>query len=425
MESRVLLDMTSFRPLTACEDARPFFEILENSGGIYVPEFIEQRRKARYQPGNYEWLADFWGPTGFRLERKQPVHVTTLLTIVPEVAREAGSTNDLAMWIPASCLASSDSLAKLVSLGERLYDFFCPTYGFIALPWLAVRGAGMQPQWGLPGFDWATWLGPEYGDLVSIPVTEDLIVKRMADEGRLFLCGSPRNATEEDASVVRAYEHVLRHVDPNVIQAPRANAFENLPGAERTKGRGKRYDFLAEIAKRVCTPERTLRLPKFRYLEGGVGRESPQERGAHEWGGYGPEGFTRTSEVRAILDGLEPDFLSPGVPNGMGGAVYFSGLSVAEAKRLLDLLPPAQADDALETSPTFREMVELGERLPSIRFIGYRTKPGYGERITIEGFYLSQEDATPEVVAAVKEYEPDEMECGIYEGQKIVLAKWG
>lgn len=100
---------------------------------------------------------------------------------------------------------------------------------------------------------------------------------------------------------------------------------------------------------------------------------------------YSPEGFTRRGEIKAILDRLEPDVLEFGAPNGTGGAYYFAGLTPEEGKRLLGFLPPAQAGDSQESSPTFQEMIALGERFPDIPFLGTASLRRDNERITIEG----------------------------------------
>ncbi len=424
MHSDVVLDMTSFRPLTDRGNAKSFFEILEAGDELFVPEYVKKDRRLKYQRGHFERLANIWEPVGFVLERSRPQRVTTIVSILPEATREAGSPNGFMLSIPASSFVSPHLLDKLLRLGDELYGFFSPIYGFIRLPWLSKIGAAAQPQWGLPGFGWATWLGPEYNDLIEVPLLSELTITRKPDGGRLLLCGRPENVAEEDASVMRAFEHVLRHVDPSVIQPPRPSEFRKLVGIEEAK-RIERYDVSTEAAKRVGASEWIVRMPKFRYLSDRGGRDvRKSEATTHEWGGYGPKGFTRSPEVRAILDELEPDFLTDGVPNSVGGAVCFFGLSVPDAKRLLELLPPEQGNDSLETSPTFRHMVELGDRFPTIRFVGYRTQPGEGERITIEGFYLPQRDATPDVVAAIKELRPDQLEWDVHQGEKVVLVKW-
>ena len=98
---------------------------------------------------------------------------------------------------------------------------------------------------------------------------------------------------------------------------------------------------------------------------------------------YGPEGFTRTPEVRAILDQYED------AGQAFGGMVRFRGVPVAEAARLLRLLPPAQQDDAQNFAPSFKELVTLLAEVPGATLHGYRITPERSdERITAEGFEM-------------------------------------
>jgi hypothetical protein len=102
---------------------------------------------------------------------------------------------------------------------------------------------------------------------------------------------------------------------------------------------------------------------------------------------YEPEGFTQRPEVLDILENRIPA-QQYGYPN-TGDLRHFGGLTVAQAKELLTLLPPAQADDQQNYSPSFKEFVELGEQYPEMTFHGYVVGPERSdERITIEGFYL-------------------------------------
>lgn len=108
---------------------------------------------------------------------------------------------------------------------------------------------------------------------------------------------------------------------------------------------------------------------------------------------YWPAGFTRTPSVRAILEPSEPAKLGGLANDGsIGQIVYFEGLTSADIKRLLELLPPEQADDGpSEGGPSFSEMVALGERYGTLRFSGYRVLPERpDERIVVTGIDVPQ-----------------------------------
>lgn len=394
MRTHVSLHMITFRPIHERENAPGFFAILESSGEIYVPEFIEPNGKIRYVAGEYESLSQFWTPLGFGIQRRHPFEVVGYLSISPEEVRKS-VPNSFYLSIQKSYFSSSASLMEVVNLGSRLYHFLRPCYGFIILPWQDELRAARRPDLGLPGIGWATWLGPEYADSMSLPGVGNLTpaIRRMDDGGCLVICGWPNKADTQDSSIDAICQQVMRRIDPAVLQPKEGKA---------------------------------PRVPRFRYVtERDQGRPLETENRSKIKGGYGPKGFTRTSEVRAILDDLEPDFIGDGVPNGIGGSVYFSGLTAENAKRLVELLPPGQAGDSLEDSPTFSEMVALGDRLPRIQYFGYRIVPeSEGECITIEGFSLPEEDATPNIVAEIKSYKPDKVVWLEGGDGKVLVAEW-
>jgi hypothetical protein len=133
---------------------------------------------------------------------------------------------------------------------------------------------------------------------------------------------------------------------------------------------------------------------------------------------YTPARFTRTAEVRAVLD-----------PHENGGqacdrqVVWFDGLTLAEAQRLLALMPPEQARDRQNCAPSFAEMVALGARYPDMRFHGYRVDPSRSdERVTLEGFYIPVEFGE-DVLAEVR-YLPDEWDEITIDGRPYFRAWW-
>lgn len=397
----VTLDMVTFQPLAQRQKAESFFKIMDEADGNFSPEIVEgivngKLRRIKHRIGDYELVREIWQPTGFSLLRRKRIEYTGSLTLWPDKVRATVPPNSLILWIPASGF-DSGGLKDLVGLGNRLYDFFAPCYGFIRLPWLPKLHVVWDPRRGIPGWGWVSWLGPEYADLVAVPVAEGISVEQMPDGGRVLICGWPKTVQNVDSEVLSANEHVLRHVDRQVLQ---------------------QEDSDAQL------------IPRFRYLDqrqvsGGIG--SADEPTSVAKGGYGPEGFTCTPPIRAILDPLEPDFIDSGVPNGLGKVFYFFGLKPRDARRMLGLLPPGQAFDSLESSPTFQALVEFGERFPQVRFVGYRIPPGEGECITLEGFFVDEADVTPELRAAIDNFEhpPDEVRWESRDSKRILLVKWG
>jgi hypothetical protein len=106
---------------------------------------------------------------------------------------------------------------------------------------------------------------------------------------------------------------------------------------------------------------------------------------------YGqPRGFTRTPEIRAILDPYEERDRDGElkVPED-GDIVAWEGLTVDGAIRLAELLPEWHSRQCQNMSPSVREMIQLGRDHPGTRFHGYRVPPEReDERISFEGFLL-------------------------------------
>ncbi len=152
---------------------------------------------------------------------------------------------------------------------------------------------------------------------------------------------------------------------------------------------------------------------------------------------YGPKGFTRTDEIRELLDPLEvPDWDESldeaevvdldelDEEEGWGAdIVRFDGLTVEAARRLLALMPPKQALMRQNFAPSFLEMAALGERCPGLLFHGYRVPAcREDERVTIEGFYVPA-DCAAEVLAMLIVM-PDEWGEVEIEGQPYFRAWW-
>lgn len=412
--------MATFKSIEAPENASRFLEILEGAGGIYVPEFVGET--TRYVPGQFQHVKSIWTKEfGVELARRIPLEVTIIVGVSPGRLRRA-IPNSLLATVDVVHFNSPDRLRELVALGKKIYDFFSPCYGFVELPWLPSLGAVFRPDLGLPGWGWATWLGPEYDDLVKLSSVEGLLTESMPDGGRLIVCGWPSDVSIPDAFCRQTYENVVRQLDPELFQ-PQAASVHHITRS------GSTQDLFTDVINHVLKaqhPEtRRPNLPKFRYRDDSeasaadVGyRVADEER-------IGFEGFTRTPGVREILDRREPASVRGMPNNGFGGVVQFEGLTAEEAARLLQLLPTKHAEVSQESSPNFAEMVALGQRFPRVRFFGYRVLPGRAdERICIEGFYIPGEDATPEVIAEVRELHADELKWVELEGETFLYAWW-
>lgn len=95
---------------------------------------------------------------------------------------------------------------------------------------------------------------------------------------------------------------------------------------------------------------------------------------------YGKEGFTAKPEIRKILE--------KHIIDRLGDAFYFDALPAGKAKKLLDLLPPANRRDGQNDSPTFATLVKWGQEFPKIYYHGYCVLPPRNdERISLTGFY--------------------------------------
>ncbi len=227
--------MTSKKPLEV-KNVHRFLEILEKANGIYVPEVIGDRE--RYKPGDLgqaERKLMRQGPfVGLLLKRKTPIELNIVLTLVQEefVTRVP---HNIFVSIDGHYFDSSERLRELVNLGNSLYEYFSPSYGFITLPWMPALAVA-QPSRGLTGWGWATWLGPEYEPIIRLPVLTDVAVNSTLDGGRLFLLPYPKDATTPDPRCLRAYEEIRRHVDPRVFQVSHETGPNLFPGSPLPRG---------------------------------------------------------------------------------------------------------------------------------------------------------------------------------------------
>jgi hypothetical protein len=142
---------------------------------------------------------------------------------------------------------------------------------------------------------------------------------------------------------------------------------------------------------------------------------------------YGPAGFTRTPEVRALLAPYEKTTTADEEDPDWGGVIYFDGLPWREADQLLKLLPEQNGRDRQNISPSFEQFVRLGREFPEIRFHGYRV-PAHrsDERITIEGYLYPQGRQAEGLYQRVCEIasEPDAYERATFAGEPMMSAWW-
>ena len=132
-----------------------------------------------------------------------------------------------------------------------------------------------------------------------------------------------------------------------------------------------------------------------------------------------PEGYTRSAEIRAILDRYED-----GDPDDE--VIAWDGLTVDEAIRLSEHLPESFLNRNQNFSPTVREMIAPGRDYAGTRFFGYRVSPEReDERISFEGFYLPAEHAHHWVVEELEErLRPDESHRWSYQGERCHRFWW-
>ncbi len=259
MRSGVMLQMASFKPVDPPETARLLLGILEESGGIYVPEIIGDETK--YRPGQPQQGTQHWTRDGglgvLLLQRKQPCEVAIILNLNEQQFLSL-MPHSLFVSIDISHFITAQRLDELLHIGNRMYDVLSPCYGFIELPWMPDLAVTFMPERGLPGWGWATWLGPEYERLVQFPQAVRIRMQSMPDSGRLILLPYPADPRSPDPSCLCAHEHVMQHVDPLVFQPPPA------PIIVASRDPVERQMQRIERLSRPVVKE-GVRLPQFRF----------------------------------------------------------------------------------------------------------------------------------------------------------------
>ncbi|MBS1253620.1 MAG: hypothetical protein MAG451_02672 [Anaerolineales bacterium] len=138
---------------------------------------------------------------------------------------------------------------------------------------------------------------------------------------------------------------------------------------------------------------------------------------------HGPEGFTQREEIREIM---EPLLRS----EELGGIIRFSGLTVEDGRKLLELLPPANRECYHNAAPSFSEFVlEVGERFPDALFFGHQVIPEReDECISIEGVLLPMTSPSSDrVLGVMKQFaqsEPDELDPWEHEDKSYWRLWW-
>lgn len=396
-------------------------QILERHGEAFVPEVIERnqrtrhRSRVRYRIGDPQILRSRWVIPGVMLRSPKPYRTLSFVKLAQDREHRTGMPTHFIMFGDVQFFDAHLSLSKLVSLGNALYEFFSPFYGFIELPWLQSGGWQGQPLRGYPGLAWANWLGPEYAELFPLVQNSGVIVQHFGDGGRLVCLPNPRDVVSADDDLLRLRDSLQGGWPTEALQQP----VKTPPAGLDLQGLGEW--FAQSLAPGPRLGDNRI-LPRFRFIDeaGGWLEEShePTPR-------YGPEGFTRVSSVREILDPLESDQVYAFEYNA--GAVYFVGLTPAAARRLMEILPPEQRQDCLEASPTFEDFVRLGERYPMIRLFGYRIVPEQDdERVTIQGLMVSKDELPRSLIAELRRQypTPEFARWDTREGKKVLVVKW-
>lgn len=257
----VTLAMVTFKPIGSPDHARRFLGVLERAGGIYIPDFLGDDRTS-YAQHNLRQLDSAWASgVPVSLGRENPV-VVTLTQVVQRGDTKTNPPSYCHLTVDMSHFATKGELEELLGLGNDLYDFFSPCYGFVRLSWMPELQATALPVRGLPGWGWATWLGPEYDDLVRLRPSHDLAVQPMPDGGRLFLLPYPEQPAVADSHCLEAHRRVILDIDHRLFQQ---RVQESLAAPE-----GRLAGELGELSRERRTSggeAAGVLVPRFRFRE--------------------------------------------------------------------------------------------------------------------------------------------------------------
>jgi hypothetical protein len=152
-------------------------------------------------------------------------------------------------------------LSETVQFASQVYRLLSPCYGFITLAWMPPLGVVTQPSRGLPGWGWATWLGPEYNELVPLKSSTGLTVEEMPDGGRLYICARPDDVGKPDARTLAVYARVANSIEPDLFQPA-------MPEVQTVSLNDTPQAIVAPILQGAQLGERNkpVRIPKFRFV---------------------------------------------------------------------------------------------------------------------------------------------------------------
>jgi hypothetical protein len=258
------LSLVTFKPIDSAGVGLEFFRTLETANAVFTPEAIdaEGMRSATY-PLSDSQKARFWERSNLAMKREAPFRSYAILSIAKDDLRKAGGSF-FSLHTDISYFSPSTKLGEAVDLGNGLYKVLEPCYGYIHLPWMPGLTGVAYPTKGLPGWGWATWLGPEYGELVRVPMIEGLTTVSMFDNGRLFLLPRPDDVRVPNAKCISIHSKIVQSLPSEIFQP----FFPSEPfdlsqsgGSEQAESRR----LVSEISKTIREGRRTVRLPTFRF----------------------------------------------------------------------------------------------------------------------------------------------------------------
>jgi len=257
-----VLSMLTFRDLSAPSDRARFFTIVDATS-LFRPNLIEDERGRRTQyRGTVDQQTAVWNHGAqLTLVREDRAEVRVFINVADEVMRKlTGSL--LYLTAEPSLFQETTRLLELVELGKQLYSLLQPCYGFVSLPGFPPLFGTALPMRGLPGWGWATWLGPEYRELVRLSPRHGVSVTHLRDGGKLYLLPLPSDVRRLDPAGTAAYNYILENVDPQLFQMHPPDLVPETDDALQRELVG-RY-IAVDIARRKAG---IVKVPKFRFRD--------------------------------------------------------------------------------------------------------------------------------------------------------------
>ena len=257
----VSFHLVSFRLIWTREYAEKFLSVIKTTTGIFVPDRMERGGSEKeFSVSAPSALFRAWKGRGVvQLSRSRPYKVLLSMDLADDTTVEV-LPNHLFATVDTAYFGSGESLSEMVQFGSQLYRLFSPCYCFITLPWMPSLGAVTRPFSGLPGWGWATWLGPEYNELVVLESSGGLFVEDMPDGGKLYLCAWPKDVSRPDAQILAAYTQVVNSIEPDLFQPA-------MPEVHTVSLKDTPRAIVDPIIRPENPTERTkpARTPKFRF----------------------------------------------------------------------------------------------------------------------------------------------------------------